>query len=132
MCMMKRDRRFRESRLRCKRVFSSFADTSTSCSLYWSNKDVLSYLSVHESHIPSKSISSSPAEDTSTSVQRQKSASSAPLAFQGLVERSGHRIQEIKQLQTVPVIISADLSKSPPVLIVYAVNPFARKAEDAK
>lgn len=98
------------------------------CSLYWSDKDVLSYLSVHESHVPSKSISSSPA-DTSSSIQRQKSASSAPLTFAGLVERSGHRIQEIKQLQTVPVIISADLTKSPPVLIVYAVNPYAPKQE---
>jgi protein SSD1 len=31
---------------------------------------------------------------------------------------SGHHIQTVKELQTVPVIITADMSKSPPVIKV--------------
>ncbi|PLW31542.1 hypothetical protein PCANC_17125 [Puccinia coronata f. sp. avenae] len=36
-----------------------------------------------------------------------------------------HCVQTIKELQTVPVIITADTTKSPPVLKIFAVNPFA-------
>jgi len=47
--------------------------------------------------------------------------------FEGLrVTSAGHRIQEIKELMTVPVIVTADLTKSPPVIKVYSVNPYAK------
>lgn len=36
-----------------------------------------------------------------------------------------HYVQTIKELQTVPVIVTADTTKSPPVLKIFAVNPFA-------
>jgi len=36
-----------------------------------------------------------------------------------------HYVQTIKELQTVPVIVTADITKSPPVLKIFAVNPFA-------
>ncbi|WAQ84931.1 hypothetical protein PtA15_5A504 [Puccinia triticina] len=36
-----------------------------------------------------------------------------------------HCVQTVKELQTVPVIITADTTKSPPVLKIFAVNPFA-------
>ncbi|OBZ70401.1 DIS3-like exonuclease 2 [Grifola frondosa] len=40
---------------------------------------------------------------------------------------AGHKIQEIRELMTVPVIVTADLTKSPPVIKVYSVNPYAEQ-----
>ncbi|KAK4051726.1 Translational repressor [Microbotryomycetes sp. JL221] len=59
------------------------------------------------------------------SKQRERSTSTAPLKFEKLEQRDGHSIQHVKELQTVPVIVTADMTKSPPVLKVLAVNPFA-------
>ena len=62
------------------------------------------------------------------SKQYQKSADRTPPAFDRSSLRepaSGHKIQDIKELDDVPVLVCADTSKSPPVLMVYAVNPFA-------
>lgn len=70
-------------------------------------------------------------EDARESVQRTKSRDfkRADLVFDGVASsdaNSHHKIQTIKMLQTVPVVISASVgSKSPPVLTVFAVNPFA-------
>lgn len=36
---------------------------------------------------------------------------------------SGHKIQDIKELMDIPVVVLADMTKSPPVLMVYAANP---------
>jgi protein SSD1 len=56
---------------------------------------------------------------TTTSAQRIKSMSRARPQFEATqVTASGHHIQTVKELQTVPVIITADLSKSPPVIKV--------------
>jgi len=33
---------------------------------------------------------------------------------------------------TVPVIVTADLTKSPPVIKVYSVNPYAERREQAR
>ncbi|TFK23257.1 RNB-domain-containing protein [Coprinopsis marcescibilis] len=61
-----------------------------------------------------------------TSKQRLTSISKAKPAFEGLrVPSSGHKIQDIRELMTVPVIVTADLTKSPPVIKVYSVNPFS-------
>ncbi|GJJ07553.1 hypothetical protein Clacol_001755 [Clathrus columnatus] len=61
-----------------------------------------------------------------TSKQRLLSQAKLEPKFEGLkTTTTGHRIQEIKELQTVPVIITADLTKSPPVVKVYSVNPYA-------
>ncbi|KZV75197.1 RNB-domain-containing protein [Peniophora sp. CONT] len=58
--------------------------------------------------------------------QRQRSKAKVMPPFEGLkTTPSGHKIQEIKELMTVPVIVTADLSKSPPVIKVYSVNPYA-------
>jgi protein SSD1 len=62
------------------------------------------------------------------SIQYQKSADPTPPAFDKSSLRepaSGHKIQDVKELSDVPVLVCADTSKSPPVLMVYAVNPFA-------
>lgn len=48
-----------------------------------------------------------------------------PLKFQGLNTDHGHCAQTVKTLDVVPVIVSADTTKSPPVLRVVAVSPFA-------
>lgn len=74
-------------------------------------------------------------EDAKDSVQRTKSRGfrEQDLIFEGVGARGGsdaaaqhHKIQTIKTLQTVPVVMSASVgSKSPPVLTVFAVNPFA-------
>jgi len=66
------------------------------------------------------------AKGRGASVQRQKSANAKKeeLKFEGYEETSaGHCIQTVKELQTMPVIVSADLTVCPPVIIVYAVNP---------
>ncbi|KZO93722.1 RNB-domain-containing protein [Calocera viscosa TUFC12733] len=47
--------------------------------------------------------------------------------FEGLRDTAGHKIQEIKESMLVPVIVTADLTKSPPVIKVYSVNPYAEK-----
>ncbi|KAH8927584.1 RNB-domain-containing protein [Atractiella rhizophila] len=47
------------------------------------------------------------------------------LKWEGIEKTAaGHSVQKIKELQIVPVIVAADLSKSPPVLKILAVNPF--------
>lgn len=74
------------------------------------------------------------------SVQRMKSAAMMKMAgslegtkgleFEGIEKIEAapgvtHCVQTIRELQSVPVIITADTSKSPPVLKIFAVNPFA-------
>ncbi|KAI0938093.1 hypothetical protein AcW1_004821 [Taiwanofungus camphoratus] len=67
-------------------------------------------------------------EESETSRQRQLSRSKGVPRFEGLkTTPSGHKIQEIRELQTVPVIVTADLTKSPPVIKVYSVNPYAQQ-----
>ena len=60
------------------------------------------------------------------SVQRSKSAAKTSPVFEGLRTHAagGHRIQDIRELMKVPVIVSADLEKSPPVIKVVSCNAF--------
>lgn len=78
-----------------------------------------------------------------TSAQRLLSMANIKPEFEGLrTSSAGHKIQDIKELMTVPVsgspplvsiiltlfaqvIVTADLTKSPPVIKVYSVNPYA-------
>ncbi|KAF8205029.1 SSD1 protein [Pholiota molesta] len=61
-----------------------------------------------------------------TSNQRLLSLAKVKPEFEGVrVTPSGHKIQDIRELMTVPVIVTADLTKSPPVIKVYSVNPYA-------
>jgi protein SSD1 len=61
-----------------------------------------------------------------TSKQRLLSLAKVKPEFEGLrMSPSGHKIQDIRELMTVPVIVTADLTKSPPVIKVYSVNPYA-------
>lgn len=54
--------------------------------------------------------------------QHRKSANKEYPSFEGTeVTPQGHHIQTIQELQKVPVIVTADVSKSPPVL---KVSPF--------
>jgi len=67
-------------------------------------------------------------EQKETSKQRLYSLAKVRPEFEGLrVPSSGHKIQDIKELMTVPVIVTADLTKSPPVIKVYSVNPYAEE-----
>ncbi|KAI0081758.1 RNB-domain-containing protein [Panus rudis PR-1116 ss-1] len=67
-----------------------------------------------------------PDDDTQNSKQRLLSKSKPEPQFEGLkTSAAGHKIQEIREMQTVPVIVTADLTKSPPVIKVYSVNPYA-------
>ncbi|KAG6334146.1 hypothetical protein ID866_4934 [Astraeus odoratus] len=67
-------------------------------------------------------------KEAETSRQRLLSAAKTEPIFEGLKTTvSGHKIQEIKELMTVPVIVTADLTKSPPVIKVYSVNPYAEQ-----
>ncbi|EIN10370.1 RNB-domain-containing protein [Punctularia strigosozonata HHB-11173 SS5] len=69
-----------------------------------------------------------PVEEEEPSHQRMLSKVKARPEFEGLkTTPSGHKIQEIRELMTVPVIITADLTKSPPVIKVYSVNPYAEQ-----
>ncbi|KAG8797555.1 hypothetical protein FRC17_007715, partial [Serendipita sp. 399] len=66
--------------------------------------------------------------DKETSKQRLISLSKTQPKFEGLrTTAAGHRIQDIKELMSVPVIVTADLSKSPPVIKVYACNPYSKE-----
>ncbi|KAL4075813.1 SSD1 protein [Scleroderma citrinum] len=67
-------------------------------------------------------------KETETSKQRLLSAAKVEPVFEGLkTTATGHKIQEIKELMAVPVIVTADLTKSPPVIKVYSVNPYAEQ-----
>jgi len=67
-----------------------------------------------------------PGEVMETSKQRLLSLAKEKPRFEGIrVPASGHKIQDIRELMTVPVIVTADLTKSPPVIKVYSVNPFS-------
>ncbi|KAH7914175.1 SSD1 protein [Hygrophoropsis aurantiaca] len=67
-------------------------------------------------------------QEKETSKQRLLSAAKIQPVFEGLrTTPSGHKIQDIKELMTVPVIVTADLTKSPPVIKVYSVNPYAEQ-----
>lgn len=66
-------------------------------------------------------------EVVETSKQMLLSMAQVEPVFEGLkTPAAGHKIQEIKELMSVPVIVTADLTKSPPVIKVYSVNPFAQ------
>jgi protein SSD1 len=66
-----------------------------------------------------------------TSKQRLLSTAKPAPVFEGLRSGpSGHKIQEIRELMTVPVIVTADLTKSPPVIKVYSVNPYAEQRKE--
>ncbi|KAJ8489315.1 hypothetical protein ONZ45_g13638 [Pleurotus djamor] len=61
-----------------------------------------------------------------TSKQRLLSMAKVKPEFEGLrYTPAGHKVQDIRELMTVPVIVTADLTKSPPVIKVYSVNPYA-------
>jgi len=63
-----------------------------------------------------------------TSKQRLLSKAKVKPTFEGLrTAPAGHKIQDIKELMSVPVIVTADLTKSPPVIKVYSVNPYAEE-----
>lgn len=69
---------------------------------------------------------SEPGKVEETSKQRKLSLAKEQPSFEGLrTSAAGHKIQDIRELMTVPVIVTADLTKSPPVIKVYSVNPYA-------
>ncbi|KAM0751412.1 RNB-domain-containing protein [Meredithblackwellia eburnea MCA 4105] len=64
----------------------------------------------------------------SSSSQHNKSKADKPLVFEEAEKTSnGHYVQTIRELQTTHVVITADMTKSPPVLKVLAVNPWAEE-----
>jgi protein SSD1 len=116
--------------------------------LYWTKKDTISFLAEtsddpHTHRIKSlydrratgtlttqtadtdALFSSSSAASAESSKQYAKSANGNEVPFEGLRKAGQHQIQDIKELMSVPVIITSDMSKSPPVLVVYACkSPF--------
>ncbi len=63
-------------------------------------------------------------EAAKESRQRERSLQKTPLKFDGV--EAGGKVQTIKELMHVPVIVTSDMTKSPPVLKVFSVNPFAQ------
>ncbi len=60
-------------------------------------------------------------EDAKGSEQRLKSFTKAPIEHTGTqITKDGHHIQEVTELSQTVVTLSADLTKSPPVLKVSA------------
>lgn len=130
-----------------------YDEHSRTLSLYWTERDVLDFLAENsdDEHLkrvintnqraksvqPASESAAHPDEEVGKASaekykgkQERKSATMniKDLEFEGLRQTEGfenHKIQTIKELQSVPIIVSADISKSPPVLIVYAVNPYA-------
>ncbi|KAJ1308908.1 hypothetical protein OPQ81_004593 [Rhizoctonia solani] len=67
------------------------------------------------------------------SKQHQLSKAKVEPRFESLRRTAaGHRVQDIRELMSVPVIVTADLTKSPPVIKVYSVNPYAETAPTPK
>ncbi|KAJ7638869.1 SSD1 protein [Roridomyces roridus] len=65
--------------------------------------------------------------------ERLRSIAKAKPEFEGLRSTAaGHKIQDIRELMSVPVIVTADLTKSPPVIKVYSMNPYADPAIEVK
>ncbi|WWD19349.1 hypothetical protein CI109_103808 [Kwoniella shandongensis] len=114
-------------------------------SLYWTNQDVLSFLaettddphllkirSLGERHSIGNSTSRS-ADETAlfetggkNSKQYAKSAQRVTPKYEGLRNaEGGHKVQDVRELMTLPVIVTSDMTKSPPVLVVYACNPYS-------
>ncbi|EGO27535.1 hypothetical protein SERLADRAFT_346957, partial [Serpula lacrymans var. lacrymans S7.9] len=144
-----------------------YDEHSHTLQIYWSNRDVISWLAEHsddehlkkvkqnaEQHAVKMEVASRSVQDEhalfdeddadddeivlgredqvekekETSKQRLLSAAKLLPEFEGLrASPSGHKIQDIKELMTVPVIVTADLTKSPPVIKVYSVNPYAEQ-----
>lgn len=53
----------------------------------------------------------------SSSVQEAKSTKKVKAVFEGVEEtKAGHCVQTVKELQNIPVIVSADLTVCPPVI----------------
>lgn len=110
--------------------------------LYWTKKDTISFLAEtsddpHTHRIQSlydrratgtlttqttdkDALFSSSSVSAESSKQYAKSANGNEVPFEGLRKAGQHSIQDIKELMSVPVIITSDMSKSPPVLVVYA------------
>ncbi len=59
-------------------------------------------------------------EAAKESRQREKSLQKTSLKFDGV--EAGGKVQTIKELMHVPVIVTSDMTKSPPVLKVFSVN----------
>jgi protein SSD1 len=69
-------------------------------------------------------------EDAAGSEQRTKSFEHADIRCEGAKRTStGHYVQEIKEIRKLPVVITADMSKAPPVIKVFAVNPWGHGGE---
>jgi protein SSD1 len=90
-------------------------------------------------------------QEKETSKQKLLSLAKVKPQFEGLrTNAAGHRIQDIKELMSVPVrtrcamfqllltgagykvIVTADLTKSPPVIKVYASNPYSKENASSK
>ena len=109
--------------------------------LYWTTQDVLSFVASTTDDpnlLKIKALGERYALGTSTaqtrdadallqdddalvsSAQYTKSAQRHAVGYEGLRSSGGHRIQDVRELMSIPVIITSDMSKSPPVLVVYA------------
>ena len=105
----------------------TYRDSGLTSSLYWTKKDVISHLAetTDDAHIRSvdaqrQKLRTSPSPTQGLKGQHAKSASQAKMSYDGLRSKGSHLIQDIKELQKVPVIVLSDVSRSPPVLVVYA------------
>lgn len=113
--------------------------------LYWTKKDTISFLAEtsddpHTHRIKSlydrratgtlttqtadKDALFSSSASADISKQYAKSSSGNEVPFEGMRKVGQHQIQDIKELMSVPVIVTSDMSKSPPVLVVYACESF--------
>jgi protein SSD1 len=121
---------------------TSCLSTRADGSLYWTKRDTISYLAdgsddPHTLRIKSlydrratgnlttqttdsDALFSSTAVSADSSKQYAKSANDNKVPVEGLRQSGQHQIQDIRELMSVPVIITSDMSKSPPVLVVYA------------
>ena len=112
---------------------SVFDEHKDILSLYWTTQDVLSFLAdtsddphlvkikeLQERHVTGTSASKY--DDASVaSIQHRKSAQRIQPIFESLrTTANGHKIQDVRELMPIPVIITSDITKSPPVLVVYA------------
>ena len=98
-----------------------------SVSLYWTTQNVLLFLASTSDEPQIAAIAqrkrgsaTSSRKSESTSKQYAKSAARETVQFDGLRSTGGHKIQDVRELMKIPVIVMSDMTKSPPVLMVYA------------
>lgn len=112
-----------------KRSHSEKLESTADDSLYWTKKDIISHLAETSEDAHLQKLKASAARNgkkggsgsrASKQYEKSESDNMSNYSYTGLRKSGDHLIQDIKELMALPVVVTADMTKSPPVLVVYA------------